>query len=1596
MSIQSINDETVAQFKSDVITACPSLVTLKDQYVARSIPNTIFEKVFRNIFDGDNALAKDVLFGRMEKLRNSSAEKSIDSILTMQRSASLMQMNITANNKFLLISDTDNDGALAQSIAMEARKLLNIEITVQPKDYNVENHGFSIEQIDAWVTQQRINTDEHFLVVIADLGTNQRQEQDIFLSKYPKGTLIIVDHHKPELELMINPDAGRSILVSPYVKGSVELSLRDGGGVSSGYLLYSLIKNTINNMVQDNQFELDGRSLDEIIMPMRELGLAANLLDQVECDLRLKPLHEADIKKALDIASVTKNSRSVSRWIAPQQVSALTNLLPLVGKEKVSNYLELRDEIVELNHFSHGLLSQLPLVLRPQEGDKELKESLLIFLATTDAKDSIEDNFAEKLNTYIFNLSYENQMVGRAKTQWLDMATDCLGKLGAIEIKLRALLREDQLIRQISAENVIITQAASPEVEKAFTSKQLSQAYQSLDKPIKISVLSSYGNKIVMSSRSNISMHEVLANANDEFKGARIIYKGHGGAGGLTLINENQQGPSSFQPLLDRLVSYLNNKSAEIISKQSVKDVLEVEVTHLPLLKEMFEKMRAHLTPTYAPDFLLRLNEETVFQDGYTLEKKLVRDIVKENEWLTTNDPLSFDRKTKLSIPNQALKSLAKDGFKGMLSLKLTQKGSFFAERLYTGEQLKNKTLPKMIMPIEKERAALLKYYKQNFHDRDYPAIAIPRDEAIAALKFAADSESVFKRFEANTIGFINKLGADSYVVLDVEADGTGNAEAIEVGLSIYEKDPKFGDLMSRSEFESLVKNASETIDNYTTLPDGNVMVNERIRTTLVSIVIGKDGDRPINVSTTVQNLTNFSMDFLREVGVSSEVAQERILNVLKEKGKFVIQAHNLPYDNNIVRVNFPEVYTLMSSQIHLDSAVIAKNKQVAYTGLKTNKIDGVEFYNAESPGYNLSTLINDQQLTEFTYPSLKGTHVLEVSGQDVHIFNLDTRVRNKLKLTRDELSDTLLPGLSIVKSPRFGIQKLLLMATIRDLIDHQPVKETVYIPFDGLEQVGLSNDLWAHFQRHYAFDRTIEQNIHDFMVIPEVAEHIKGEFVFDSAPKVLVDARSSGTDEFDPKKEYKSKAAKEKYDKKLKTFSAEDIMKMNTINFLASNQQNAARYANSWLYELVLNHHEITEKSPSLGFLSGIAERTGVDIKMIETIHAEAYRYKKFRGIQSYRVHEAHNNIGLYGDAYQESIVVMHLLDLKVSNPYITNEIALKYNIQGNEKVIETLVKQAASSTLKQSIRMATEITIDDDKFNSYAQKQLEHFSEEGISIKSIERTNASMKCKTLSDDESEVIISLPEYDPKQFKTMTKEERFEWENKMEKAVTILILANSLGTISSEPVKKMIEELLTNESSVSLLKEVKEHFGPAYASNRENQVKNMLARICDLISDASEEDKVKPVPVNKEINYDELETLKIAVENIISQLETQQNFTSYLSADELNQIFEDAKNEYFAMETLLSKGEKIDSVNGNDLRRSCKAALTSKSNKMEATLSAHIAAFSELALSIDKTKKDPLSFLLKSPLATELITHSLAFKKTNLQNGYPKKIANDR
>ncbi|MEG3765097.1 hypothetical protein [Alteromonas sp. 14N.309.X.WAT.G.H12] len=1647
MMPQKITEESVKKFIVEVKNATPSMIARGDRDILNSIPPQIFEKILQNVYSGDVALARNIMSNRFDQVDYESPEEEIRAIRTLIPASETLYQALQSGSSVLLISDTDNDGSLAQGIMIDARKYFNPgQIHVASKSYSPFHHGFELGQIDGWLKEQGLMSSDEFTVIVADLGTNQGAEQKDFILRYPNANLIVADHHKPDFSAMMKFEAGlmdflesdrrpgepgvgfltegdvaqlsplasqeelellwlnaksdknefvealgqtvnmtkRSYLVSPFAKGSMSLGLRNGGGVSGGFLVYMLMSEVFKRRrTQDLTLSgLRDEEFNELLMPMKKMGRAANLLDEVDCDIRLKPLQKEDIDKALDLARITRSGRSLGKWIRPTQREKIQSLEGFVGLPAVQELLDIQELMAKENHTAAALISVLPKIFKTDGGDEgetkalDVRLEVVKFLQSVKVSETVGRDYVKELRPHFFNFNYENQVSSKSKHPWLAVAEETLMSISRAEKDILTIIRDHQLVSEISLDFAMLTQSISPEINDVFTAHQLKTAYHSLSKPVDMGLTYSRPGEVTLSMRSDgrISISDILFELRDELGFISPTYRGHGQVGGLTL-KYNPLAITSEHDLLKTFVAFVNREAKKVIDAQPLVASFELTTTHLKVVKEVMEVMRVHLSRKVAPSMLMRLSPDTTFEDKETLRKMTVSELVKNREWVITSEYLDFGMTSSLMIPNQALKAVSNDGYRGALSLQLLPNGAFMANDIVTGDQLAPHNVPQLVSPLDLERERQTALYKEYFMNKPVPVKKFTRKEGIEALQFSFNSEKVFNTGEAIALSLMRTKKADSYIVVDVEADGAGNAPCFNIGMLIMTPVPNSGTVVENSpeEFEDKLKRNPEYVRNWHRGKSGEIIVNERMQASLLSLVISKDGSKPILISFKSKNLTNMDQDMLTEVGCSAKEAQDKILSVLDGAGKFIIQAHNLPYDNNIIRVNFPEVYGRMQDAIHLDSAPLAKNHQIAYMNLKVSKIGGYEFFNAEHTGYNLNTFLDEQE--NFDFPSIKGDALLKVRGDDLFITEMSSRITTKLDSDRADLVGQISQGLFKVQYPKYGIQKLLRMATIRDMIQNKPVKKLAYVDFESFGFPALPPKLWRHFQEHYAFDLTPSQNVAKFSVMPGVRELLDSSTpeTLGGIPEgvLLAKVRECG-EIYNPGRKL---GVREKADieaaKKRVTYT--DLLKYNAESFVKKNPENAERYALAWAYELVLDHHELAVKNVPASFIRGVTGMIGIAPEVVKQIYQDVYDYKSFRGIKRCMVDEDHANIWLEGDCFQEYMVVAHMAAEKLRNPYMTPAICFRTGLNPQMNVLEQFSRQAVESSLKQFTREVAHVSMDStDLVNASAKQLMNQFSADGISIANEEAGTARFKCRSNSRDMVNVQVLFPEYGTERFKLLSDDEKQRWKAEVEKAITALVLVNSMSKVNTS-VKPKLLSIATSPDVIASMDAIQAFFGKSVPTERESAIKKVMK----VVSQAILGDKLPlQLPINKHLDDSDIDALKAVISMALNNLKENQGYVPAVSEDTIFEGLQTARFEYQCFKELRNTGEipfGIEMLGSKSLS----TQLTATRKMLGKILRVHLDANSSLASGVLARKADPLKFILSSDFKNELIKFDL-------------------
>jgi len=251
-------------------------------------------------------------------------------------------------------------------------------------------------------------------------------------------------------------------------------------------------------------------------------------------------------------------------------------------------------------------------------------------------------------------------------------------------------------------------------------------------------------------------------------------------------------------------------------------------------------------------------------------------------------------------------------------------------------------------------------------------------------------------------------------------------------------------------------------------------------------------------------------------------------------------------------------------------------------------------------------------------------------------------------------------------------------------------------------------------------------------------------------------------------------------------------------------------------------------------------------------------------------------------------------------------------------------------------------------------------------------------MRCKTLSENKACVNIELPKVSAELCRSVGPEDRKLVESKIEEAVTVLLLSNSRKSEDKmkgddSKIAHIIEKVVTEPSVLENMKEVQKMFGKLIPTQRDAQIKGIMKSCVDAILGKS----ALSIPINKHLPKKDLILIKESILESVNHIKEEQGFESFLLESDLDECFELAIAEFTAFENLRESGECNYEVDGyGPLPANSKRELTKTANLLGRILMDHVDACPDLANYVLTAKKDPMSFLIKSPLLSKLMKNT--------------------
>lgn len=1542
----------------------------QDKYVFSKLDDELFRPIFSEVFNGDLELAKRVLYNMVSRADKNIPIAELSKIPTLNKAVVMVEDALESKSPLLVISDSDADGALAQAVGYEFERLTGALLDVEPAKYTADTHGFSIEQVLSWLQEKGVNANDEFVVLTADLGTNQIAEQTDFMSRFPNANLIITDHHLPMLDKMVVEDAERSVLVNPYTVS--ELSEKNSSVAAGGYMLQLLFKKvaegaSLKNKLAslpwaENLTPVEIENSHNLYLETTELmGEASNMLDGTMSDIRIKPLKQGDVERAINIGRYIR-SGGLGQWLQPKQSQSIEDLKSSLSDESANEIKAIQERVFGQNFMAKTLIDVVPMVLEGLPA-KEVEAEIVKLLArpegyydTTDYVSIIKGRFVQ--------FTFEQELEAGVKNVWLKYAQSMFDQVNKIGSDISTLIREKNFLNVRVHEESVVTMAVSSSVNTVFSAKQLSKAYYGAEKQLNMTI--SYASPSAMSLRfkSKNPIQNILRDIAEDFPQADINLKGHPFVGEIEV--RLKKGLKFDYNMEEELFAAIDKGAVNERNLQPAKRMVEVDFFNIDAVMKVNNAMKAVVFGggDYQIQPIIKLDESMSLTNDYDLHGQDARKIVEEAPWKYTSVSLDFDNSHTIMLPNTAIKNMLDSNFENRIKLVQTSTKGLLGIDIVTQEQMKRDRVISIKTHKNKEQEKLIKYFKENFGEDAVKHVS--REEMVSAIKFVANPEIPFERHEALVLDALNKTKKEAYVVLDIEANDGGNApKCFNLGLVAYTKIKGSGIELSKDEYNKMLA-GSEKITNFRETENGYV-VNERIEGKLVTTVINEDD---ISLPIKVERLTNMSKSMVREIGDKAAVVEEKILALLSQYDGYISQAHNLlGYDIEGIRANFPELYSHMCENVFFDSKPIARDTRLVYPNIEVAGVGSgnskVLFVTTPGADYTVVSKLMDmsEENKNFTFPSLKGDKTLIVRDTDVFLSDNLTQVVTKVKFNREQLLHNLIRSSGDIPTvdTKHSVAFMIKMASVRDMLDSSISANVNKVDFDGMGVMSPNSkmtDLWNLFQDNYDFSSSLTENLSKLSKSDEYKNanvmDVVQEMEPSQQPENLQMAKQFGL--LSGFKKAPTKAQMKKVDEGQRSVTAYDIFKSNALTFLSENKPFVDKYSLAWAYRLVLDHEEPTAKNLESGHIEGIARDYGFDKEIVEGIYETTYQYKLDRGkIDSYTIEETHNNIDLDGDTYQEGVVYSHMLVEKLKNPYINEPVpeeALKLNFEGMMKA--TWVVQA---------RALLRETFERVRVNSYSQRQLVSFdmASRGRDDFLKKENSAMLKLKSLPDG---AYVKLSSMNVDEWMRLSSDDKLEIEGHVTNVIDAVMLDNGLGNIKDKDAQVIMGALVHSDSVKESMAYIKKNVGDIEMNNSEPAFKVASdAMIASLVEGAEYK-----LSMNKWMNHDELKLLVSMVDDASTLLSEKFGYKPPVeNVEMIKDALDTARAQYDIFSHLREHGE-LDPLFVEEYKEyiagPVKAQITRAKNEISNKSELVSNDFPKLSNSLFNKKENPLGELL--------------------------------
>lgn len=1248
------------------------------------------------------------------------------------------------NRKIVFLTDFDNDGSISQSVINQLYKVVPKELhdgLIIKYARSKNARGFSAEILEEICEEENIDKNEDFLIVTADNGINSVEEQIKINQDFPNATLLITDHHNPEPDMMIvenektvifnphyfalehtNPEILKERKINPNKarEESYEFfsEYNISGATTIGLLISEYIKsqNDISKMSLSEQLKNRNKTqeINNILKIIDDLSKMSNMVDYVKTAPADKPHDSKEIKKGLQLQPLLNVNNTINNLIVNPMNDTVANVLMSkatddnreIVEQAIKKIFEENKKILTINVYARKLLETYKDYLRSTDDAKKIinsntKESILLTtientIANSDSMNIEFDgnNYIELLRPYIFELSFDDNKNNYQK-MILDGMLDLYKKLSYSEKAIIKELRNIELADVIELNNISIS-VLNKDIQNTFNRKLLNKAYNRMNNGMLVNIDNTSDYLISGSFRS---IYPISAILNEEAKekiaklGFKLETPGHDMAAGFILSSLNNQKIEISD--IEKIAAILNDRIEQVASFQLENNnnkkydfELITDIQALEFIGKFNTVIRGNVAHFARISPLIKINEDNLIHvNGKTGAQTLLSEKAEKENYgwdaIQSKLPSATSNGENLAIPISLLKELSQNGFKDYLKLDFVNSDIFIVNKLIKEDEIHQS------LYIDKDYSVtdeLHKFYSENMSN-DSKIIHVTRDEIKdnPFFKFNRYSIEDFAAFEKTIIEIIDTNGVDNLTVLDVEADGFGNARLINIGFMSYKinedtnngitkvlsndtnnilyglnqrqyyiDDEKMSELIasdmltqidnlkvkelkSNSALSVLVNsNASYVVasDFYSELENyevknikytnDKIIINRTLEAETMSYLVRNDD---FVISPAITKLTGITNDLSKQYGLPVIDIDNRLTQYFKDKTSLFV-AHNTAYDGRIIRVNLNSFAEVFNSPLNMiaDSATFSRDEKLIYDNIdivKFQNIVGLENY------YFYDNERSRFNLKDFIlsdkngeYPDIKNNiHLLKTKN---NFGEYDFYIRDMKDNSLTIIKPIVLEydnEHNVVGQKNISLRDLYLLKDNQNLIDNKNPVITSTVM--PLNQVGYS----AQALGENKFVRQLLLQKQDFK--PIIIDNFE-DYEILSLPnhkeKLL---------EF--QKEYRfNKTPNENIKDFVTLYPTNDDaflleLKEFTFDFLKQNKEIDSIYNDTWIYKTVLkciepnSYADLNKTNYEI-----VSQLTGIPVDIVSEVMQEAYDFKqtyKDDGCKNIITKEVHMN---------------------------------------------------------------------------------------------------------------------------------------------------------------------------------------------------------------------------------------------------------------------------------------------------------------------------------------------------------------------------------